>query len=81
MNNAPGAKVCSRMPSTLLAASPALFGQRMLIAATLRTDSVPDLEVIDLTTESETTDADRAYAVRLQGFIAASSTTLMGASA
>jgi hypothetical protein len=64
-----------------LPASPALFGQRMLIRATLVTDSKPDLEVIDLTTERETTADERAYAVRLQGFIAASTATLQGASA
>jgi hypothetical protein len=69
------------MQFPLPAASPALFGQRMLLRATLVTDSKPDLDVIDLTTERETTADERAYAVRLQGFIAASTATLQGASA
>ena len=69
------------MQFSLPTASPVLFGQRMLLRATLITDAVPDHEVIDLTAERETTEAERAYAVRLQGFIAASAATLQGASA
>lgn len=63
-------------------ASHALFGQRMLLRAMVSTDpNMSGLEVIDLTTERETTEAERAHAVRLQGFIAASAATLQGASA
>ena len=69
------------MQFPLPTASPTLFGQRMLLRATLVTDSVPDLAVIDLTTERETSESERAYAVRLQRFIAASAATLQGASA
>ena len=69
------------MQFPLPAASPALFGRRMFIRATLVTDSAPDLEVLDLTAERETTMDERAYAVRLQAFIAASAATLQRASA
>lgn len=64
------------------AASPALFGQRMLLRAMVRADpEISGFEIIDLTTERETTAAERAYAVRLQGFIAANAAMGQGASA
>jgi len=63
-------------------ASHALFGQRMLLRAMVSTDpNMSGLEVIDLTTERDTTEPERAYAIRLQSFIAASAATLQGASA
>lgn len=70
------------MQFPLPAASPALFGQRMLLRAMVRADPhMSGYDIIDLTSERETTTDERAYAVRLQGFIAASMATLQGASA
>lgn len=54
----------------------------MLLRAMVSTDpNMSGLEVIDLTTERDTTEPERAYAIRLQSFIAASAATLQGASA
>ena len=82
LNNGPVAAVCTAMlPPAPPSASAALFGQRLLLRSMVRVDQRPDFKVLDLTTEQETTAAERNYAVRLHGFIAASSTTLFGASA
>ena len=54
----------------------------MLLRAMVRADpEISGFEIIDLTTERETTAAERAYAVRLQGFIAANAAMGQGASA
>jgi hypothetical protein len=54
----------------------------MLLRAMVRADPhMSGYEIIDLTTERETTADERAYAVRLQGVIAASTAMGQGASA
>ncbi len=70
------------LPPALPTASVEYFGQRLLLRSMVRADvAISAFEIIDLTTEQETTVDERNYAVRIQGFLAASSATLSGASA
>lgn len=70
------------MPGCLPTTSPALFGRRLLLSAMVHADpAMVNFDVLDLTTERETTTAECDYAVRLQSFIAASVAMLAGATA